>query len=64
MTDTLFNQLIIYAIVVIGAYYHGYKIGITAGAGKMYDFLFEKAVRKGNYKIAKFKIEDDKAPEL
>ena len=28
------------------------------------DYLFEKAVKRGKYKIAKFKIEDEQAPKL
>ena len=40
MSDQVFLQFLIYAIVVGGAWYHGWKQGIDAGAGKMYDYLF------------------------
>ena len=64
MSDQVFLQFLVYAIVVGGAWYHGWKQGIDTGAGRMYDYLFEKAVKRGKYKIAKFKIEDEQAPKL
>ena len=64
MSDYIVLQFLVFAGIVAGAYYHGFKIGVSEGAGKMYDYLFEKAVKRGKYKIAKFKIEDEQAPKL
>ena len=49
MSDQVFLQFLVYSIVVSGAWYHGWKQGIDAGAGRMYDYLllFQMAV---NYK--------------
>lgn len=67
MEDGQLVSFIVYALVVAGAYYHGYNHGLKVGAGRMYDYLFENAVKRGKFKFAKFKIEDNgtgKSPKV
>ena len=44
MSDYIVLQFLVFAGIVAGAYYHGFKIGVSEGAGNMYDYL--KRVRK------------------
>ena len=39
MSDYIVLQFLVFAGIVAGAYYHGFKIGVSEGAGNMYDCL-------------------------
>ena len=46
MSDAQFLTLLVYMVVVGGAWYHGFSQGVKQGAGNMYDYLKERG-KKG-----------------
>ena len=46
MSDYIVLQFLVFAGIVAGAYYHGFKIGVSEGAGNMYDYLKDQG-KKG-----------------
>ena len=42
MTDLQFISMVVYLGLVGGAWYHGWHVGIKAGAGNMYDYLYDR----------------------
>ncbi len=49
MNDMEFLTLLIYMVVVGGAWYHGFSQGIEKGAGNMYDYLYDRGTKRGKY---------------
>ena len=49
MTDFQFITMIVYLGLVGGAWYHGWHLGIKAGAGNMYDYLYDRGTKRGKY---------------
>ena len=48
----------ILAICIIGAYMHGHKVGVKAGADAMYSHLYSRGTRKNDEVIVKLQYED------
>ena len=46
------------AICIIGAYMHGHKVGVKAGADAMYSHLYSRGTRKNDAVIVKLEYED------
>jgi len=53
-------ELTVFLIIGIGmiAQYYGYRQGHKAGASSMYDMLYNKGEKKGNFVIVRLQIED------
>ena len=49
MNDMEFLTLLIYMVVVGGAWYHGFSQGVKQGAGNMYDYLYDRGTKRGKY---------------
>ena len=49
MNDMEFLTLLIYMVVVGGAWYHGFSQGVKQGAGNMYDYLYDRGTIRGKY---------------
>ena len=48
----------ILAICIIGAYMHGHKVGVKAGADARYSHLYSRGTRKNDEVIVKLEYED------
>jgi hypothetical protein len=53
-------ELTVFLIIGIGmiAQYYGYRKGHKEGASSMYDMLYNKGEKKGNFVIVRLQIED------
>ena len=49
---------LILAVCIIGAYMHGHKVGVKAGADAMYSHLYSRGTRKNDAVIVKLEYED------
>ena len=49
MNDAQFLTLLVYMVVVGGAWYHGFSQGVKQGAGNMYYYLYDRGTKRGNY---------------
>ena len=49
---------LVVSICVVGAYMHGHKVGVKAGADAMYTHLYSRGTRKNNEVIVKLEYED------
>ena len=49
---------LILAVCIIGAYMHGHKVGVKAGADAMYSHLYRRGTRKNDEVIVKLEYED------
>ena len=48
---------LILAVCIIGAYMHGHKVGVKAGADAMYSHLYSRGTRKNDEVIVKLEYE-------
>ena len=48
----------IIATCIVGAYMHGHKVGVKAGADAMYTHLYSRGTRKNDSVIVKLEYED------
>ena len=49
---------LVVSICVVGAYMHGHKVGVKAGADAMYTHLYSRGTRKNDEVIVKLEYED------
>tara|TARA_A200000159_G_C7266651_1_gene315388 strand:+ start:90 stop:284 length:195 start_codon:yes stop_codon:yes gene_type:complete len=56
--EITFALYILVSIIIIIAYWHGYKTGIRLGADTMYQHLYENGIRKNDKVIVTLEYED------